>query len=415
MYFDDTLFRFQGYLSGLAPVGSQPLDYRSPILKINPIWDEFRGDGFKVGVVGGIDRLHPDLEANYDTSYLADFDPLPQIADNPDLVLPTFFAGIIGADDNGEGLVGVAPDVTLVPVIEEAYDDIDILVTASRTERTNTDLSDFEEAAFGRGGLGVIVTADTPFGDSLYGILGSEFPTGELNNEFTLNALRHVITTSSVSAYGKQIAVQMAGEMTLVAAPVFTDASSTNFFEDVSPTIGLDPSGDLGAIQVGETIGFWQVLAETEIGEDIDTEDYFITISGAGGAAVTAGVTALMLEANPDLGWRDVQEILAYSARLVGPNPGVTPDVGFPNDINGATDWNGGGLIFGPQTGFGVIDPYGAVRLAEHWTDQNTSAKEESMDAVMQGNLPIGIVNIPGIQSFTFTAPEDLRIEHVSL
>ena len=68
-----------------------------------------------------------------------------------------------------------------------------------------------------------------------------------------------------------------------------------------------------------------------------------------------------MLEANPDLGYRDVQEILALSARQI--------DAGLAGwDTNGATNWNGGGHMVSHDFGFGLVDAHAAVRLAETWT-----------------------------------------------
>jgi subtilisin family serine protease len=66
----------------------------------------------------------------------------------------------------------------------------------------------------------------------------------------------------------------------------------------------------------------------------------YVTMSGTSYSAPTvAGVIALMLQANPNLGFRDAQEILAYSAKLTDPtNTGRA--------YNGAHDWNGGGLHF---------------------------------------------------------------------
>mgnify|MGYP002526774569 FL=1 len=74
-----------------------------------------------------------------------------------------------------------------------------------------------------------------------------------------------------------------------------------------------------------------------------------------------------MLEANPELGYRDVQEILAYSAV----NPKLS-DAGW--QTNGAGNWNGGGLTFSHDYGFGLVDAHAAVRLAETWTAQSTEA-----------------------------------------
>ena len=53
------------------------------------------------------------------------------------------------------------------------------------------------------------------------------------------------------------------------------------------------------------------------------TNDNFSGTSAA--APQVSGVVALMLEANPNLGWRDVQTILANSARHVGSAIGTAP------------------------------------------------------------------------------------------
>ena len=88
--------------------------------------------------------------------------------------------------------------------------------------------------------------------------------------------------------------------------------------------------------------------------------DYTFDFAGTSAAApIVSGVVALMLEANPRLGYRDVQEILAYSARQTGGPEGWRS--------NGADDWNGGGLHVSHDFGFGLVDAHAAVRLAESW------------------------------------------------
>jgi subtilisin-like proprotein convertase family protein len=105
--------------------------------------------------------------------------------------------------------------------------------------------------------------------------------------------------------------------------------------------------------------------------------DYTARFGGTSSAApAVAGVVGLMLEANPDLGWRDVQEILAYTARHAGTaiGSGVSGFEFDPWRFNAATTWNGGGLHFSNDYGFGLVDALAAVRLAETWTRQQTSA-----------------------------------------
>ena len=112
----------------------------------------------------------------------------------------------------------------------------------------------------------------------------------------------------------------------------------------------------------------------------------FTTFSGTSASApLVAGVIALMYDANPDLGWRDVREILAASAMHVGSGYDAAPNTGQSEKrswtSNGATDWNGGGHYFSEDYGFGLVDAHAAVRLAETWTEQKTSANEQSRSA----------------------------------
>ena len=48
------------------------------------------------------------------------------------------------------------------------------------------------------------------------------------------------------------------------------------------------------------------------------------------------------------------------------------PQSGAVFTTNGATDWNGGGMQFSNDLGFGVVDANVAVNLALAWTEQLT-------------------------------------------
>ena len=73
-------------------------------------------------------------------------------------------------------------------------------------------------------------------------------------------------------------------------------------------------------------------------------------------ASVVSGVVALMLQANPNLTWRDVQHILVNSARHVDPT-----DAGWTT--------NRAGHLIHYNYGFGVVDAEAAVNLAKTWTN----------------------------------------------
>ena len=94
------------------------------------------------------------------------------------------------------------------------------------------------------------------------------------------------------------------------------------------------------------------------------------TLDFGGTSAATplvSGVIALMLEANPNLSWREVQHLLVETADKNDPSDG---------------DWttNGAGYNINHKYGFGEINAQKAVELAEEWYNLGkTLGKEESI------------------------------------
>ena len=129
-------------------------------------------------------------------------------------------------------------------------------------------------------------------------------------------------------------------------------------------------------------------------------------VSGTSFAApLVTGTIALMLDVNPDLGWRDVQDILAMTARATM-GPGTV--------TNAATGVNGGGMVYDRDTGFGLLDAEAAVRLARTWTAQSTSANETH---IFQAHAPRTQAD-PLAAVFTFNvaqADATFRLDSVSL
>lgn len=114
---------------------------------------------------------------------------------------------------------------------------------------------------------------------------------------------------------------------------------------------------------------------------------------------LAAGVVALMLQARPDLSWRDVQHVLLNSARKCDPASATWELSGGDHDIS-------------YSYGFGAVDAGAAVSLAQSWTK---AAHELSADSgVIAVNAAIPDNNTTGI-SQTLAVTRDLRIEAVEL
>lgn len=91
--------------------------------------------------------------------------------------------------------------------------------------------------------------------------------------------------------------------------------------------------------------------------------NYTNSFNGTSSATpLAAGVAALVLQANPNLNYRDVKLILAESARKVD-----TSDAGWFKPGGKRTD--GTDLEFNHKYGFGVVDANKAVSLAKNWSN----------------------------------------------
>ena len=465
-YFKDDLFRFQTYISDEYDIGHHELIYRSGVLEDMPdVWDDYRGRGVDVGILGVVDRKHPDLKKNYKKSYLDRHDPMDDIEGSSPY--GTFAAGIVAADDNGRGLVGVAPDAKVFSFTGDRRERPDILVMQGQTEAYGgPDDAGILVDAKARDGLGRITIVNSPADGSSNLESGGEYVgehvNGVVNAEFTVHSDRHVITTVGLGMAGFTANTAdgpVRGDMLLVSAPVGTSsylqlggynvdpddpafdpplyvpggAFDPRTLDDVASTLGLDHRGRFGN---NDSLGLWKIVAEAKLGVDpIKSNDYGVDFFGIGASAVVGGVAALMLDANPDLGWRDVQAILAYSANpiKVGDIPYFDEFVDWPIYDAPGRHWNGGSLMHSGEFGFGSLDAHAAVRLAETWGEAGegprTSRNEKVVTAqpVKGSDLTFTRLNdsyldddfnrveFPNGISVKFKVPKDIEIEHVAL
>ncbi len=333
-------------------------------LNVVDVWPGYTGSGVQAFVIDdGFDYTHPDLAPNYDTTRDFDFfSGSSNPSGNPVLDSHgTATMGLLGAARNGSGVVGVAYEATLVGyrvfsfisdgfiaqltnAIGQAAEEGADLVSMSLGSQYSANFFDLaldpaRMAALaeaidsavdeGRGGLGTNLVKSAGNG-------GDE-STPHNANLASWNANFKTISVAAAGAEGEVASYSTPGANILVAS-----------FGSLIP----------GSIVTSDRVGA-NGYSPGDIVED------FVGTSAA--APMVSGLIALMLEANPDLGWRDVQEILANSARQSEPtNPTWV--------WNTTSDWNGGGFHHSVELGFGLVDAYAAVRLAETWDGQATTA-----------------------------------------
>ncbi len=323
-----------------------------------PVWQDYTGSGVSVAVFdpsGNVDFSNPDLSANAGQSVTTGGTPgISELGNHATLV-----AGVIVAANDGQGAVGVAYGATLssVALPDDLADSLGNLMTWSDYDVVNNSWTsspafgdsflaspDYEQAYInavsnGRGGLGTILvfaggndradgrtTQDLNETNSLFGIT-----VGGINATTDLGSL--VISGQPFSEPGSSI---------LVSAP------ANNITSD-----GITAVNDFGQVFGADT--------QTAAGTSFATP-------------IVSGVVALMLQANPNLGYRDIQQILAYSADKVNDPTSTTVDPYNYWTTNGADNWNGGGLHYSLDYGYGEVDARAAVRLAETWQNQETQA-----------------------------------------
>lgn len=115
-------------------------------------------------------------------------------------------------------------------------------------------------------------------------------------------------------------------------------------------------------------------------------------------APLVSGIIALMLDANPQLSWRDVQHILIETARQNDPDDG---------------DWmlNDAGYPINHKYGFGLIDAGAAVTAAAGW---DPAGDELLIQAASTPQLIIPDNNEAGVSDTVFIT-ENIQVEFVEV
>jgi subtilisin family serine protease/subtilisin-like proprotein convertase family protein len=374
----DSLYRHQWYLSK-TQAQTQTAEAIVDI-DVERAWDITRGERTIVIAVAdeGIDLNHPDFQgmgklvAPRDLRS-QDFLPLPEA---PQENHGTAVAGVALAEENGSGIVGVAPGCALLPIRTTGYLDdrsieeifhwaVDqgaaVICCSWGAGSVHFPLSLRQQAALsyaarsGRGGKGcVIIFAAGNFNRPVNASIPEQgWPRNLLSgtthwlNGFAAHP--DTIAVSACTSQGQKAAYSNWGNEIFIAAP-----SSNGIPAIVLTETGLIPTApEIKTPLVG--LGVWSSDRTGTAG--YDPGDFTATFGGTSSAApVVAGVVGLMLSVNPALTLAEVKDILRQTAdKRVDSDP--DPQLGLRL---GSYERNG----HSPWFGYGMINAYKAVQAA---------------------------------------------------
>lgn len=332
-------------------------------LNVKNVWSEYTGNGIVIGVVDdGIDYTHLDISPNFISDYSYDYCgndtdvmPVDSHVDSEDIIdwHGTAVAGIAaGKGDNQIGITGVAYNSSIVGIrliagdcdytYEDEYTLNDLAISEALVhELQNIDIytnswgpvddgqtlentgpltiAALEKGVSeGRDGLGAIYTWSN----------GNGLNNNDYSNKDGYANSRYTIAVGAINWQGEQTSYSETGPNILVSAPSYDNSEL------------IDAA----------------IFTTDIMGEGGNSEGNYTSV--VGGTSVTtpmvAGVVALMLEANPNLTWRDVQHILVQSSQKID----LDHPSWFKTEVN--RDYNN-------AYGYGLVDASAAVNLAENW------------------------------------------------
>jgi hypothetical protein len=384
---NDPLYKYQWHLANL---------------NVESVWSRYRGEGIRVGVIdSGVEYDHQDLLENMNLDYSYRYsdgsnDPSPDKSQLSEDSLSsghgTACAGIIGAIGwNGEGVVGVAPEVEIVGFnafssgldadFEDALGNLNVDISSNSWGSGNEqyfydDPSSLRGVEYGvkngRDGKGIIYLFAA--GNEAYSI-----------NHSTLHGSKYVFNIGAVdindaiqdySNYGDNILVVTYGGS-------YEGGVNNGIF-----------TTDLQGLLYGfEQFGYVTDVLKRYLG------DYTGAMNGTSSAVpIVSGIVALILDANPNLTYRDVKYILIKSSEQ-------------KNLEEEKYLWskNGAGVWYSQYYGFGLIDLEEAIKMAE--TFENLSTEK----VISAQNSPFLDINDFTTTNSYITISNDITIEHTEI
>ena len=376
-------------------------------LRLTNVWETYRGRDVIIAIVDdGVQTNHPDLSPNLLTALGYDYrdgDNDPRPGGNDDYH-GTPVAGVAAArGNNAIGVAGVAFEATLIPVRliggfkETDQQDAAAILHSNQIVHVSNNSWGAVDDGLTLDGPGVLMeqalataTRDGRGGRGTIFV----FPAGNGATNFTTHA------TDNANFDG------FANSIYAICVGAVDDQGKISWYSEPGSCVlicGLSDNSELGRPLITTTDLDMPGAEGINAGSgDLPDRAYTDRFNGTSAATpMVAGVAALMLQANPLLGWRDVQEILIRSATKVQPT-----DTGWIT--------NSAGLRFNHKFGAGLVNAEAAVQLARTWT--NLAAPSHIFLEVTNLSLSIPDGNTNGItRLFDFSTNPPMRIEHVTV
>ena len=330
-------------------------------LRTSEAWDlEFGDAAVRVGVFDdGVDFQHPDLRIaqREDGDPLVITEParLRRALDDGCCQHGTAVAGVAAAvGDNDEGVVGVCPGCSVLPIFTEAGWDQSAVMAESLLEAM-------------RAGADVVNNSWGPF-DGLpafdEGRAPPEVPLDDVQADAldTLHdegrdGLGTVVVFSAGNGNEDTVDNALVNHPTVIGVGALDDTGHKAFYSDfgdavwvVAPSAGGRTTGIWTTDARGEDWGFNDADAPRDFG---DRDGDYLAIFGGTSAAAPAisGLVGLILSANPELTADEVKDILRRTARPIDRGHGrYEPDED--------------GFLRSPFYGYGLADARAAIELA---------------------------------------------------
>lgn len=392
---NDPLFADRWHLSNTGQTGGYP----GVDANVLPAWQKAVGEDVVVGIVDdSLQSDHPDLADKYRSELSYDFieddsDPTPDLNAEFPPSHGTAVAGVAAASTNNEtGVAGVAPNADLAGLRLLPNEDDEALVIE---EEFVSDLGVAQALSYRNQEIDIY---NNSWGDLPFKGLGEETQTalqngvrngrGGLGNIFIFSAANGRVLQDNVN-YNSY-----ANSRYTIAVAAIDHTNNLTFYS--TPGAAVFVSGHSGDL-FGADITTTDLTGEDGYNPDGDYTDSFNGTSSA--APLVSGVVALMLDANPELTWRDVQHILVETSAQ-----------NDPSDLSWTV--NGAGHEVSYKYGFGAVDANAAVIAARDWM----TVEEEVVTSSERVNVDTAIPDNDGSSiSSTIEITENIDVEWVEI